>query len=144
MNNTCPICIKTMRNNNNKKTLRCGHTYCKKCIDRWYDTSIESPTCAVCRRTILKENSPSFDNQIIKNIIIKSRIDIDPKAAIIASKIMGGKRPLFYEVLKYITGGTNSKKSILQQISNLNNKNKEYIKNLVEELLKSTNIQKIV
>ena len=26
MNNTCPICIGTMRN---KKILRCGHTYCK-------------------------------------------------------------------------------------------------------------------
>lgn len=139
MNNTCPICIGTMRN---KKRLRCGHTYCGTCIDRWYDSIIEEPTCAICRRNITKENSPSFNNHTIKNIINKSRTNINRDTAIIATKIMGGKRPLFYEVLKYITGGTNSNKKIIQQISKLENKEKEYIKNIVEELLKSTNIQK--
>ena len=68
------------------------------------------PTCAVCRRNIKKENSPTFDKQIIKQILNKSSTNINHDTAIIASKIMGGKRPLFYEVLKYITDGTNSKK----------------------------------
>jgi hypothetical protein len=44
----CTICLDDMDANGGLKTLSCRHTYCKDCIDRWWN---ESHNCPLCRDT---------------------------------------------------------------------------------------------
>lgn len=41
MDSKCPICLDLHPN----KTISCGHTYHKKCIDKWLSISNICPTC---------------------------------------------------------------------------------------------------
>ena len=52
-NNTCSICIDEI--NKDKITLKCIHTFHKKCIFEWINTNYENniiPCCPVCRNYI--------------------------------------------------------------------------------------------
>jgi hypothetical protein len=44
----CTICLDDVGANGGLKTLSCRHTYCKGCIDRWWN---ESHNCPLCRNT---------------------------------------------------------------------------------------------
>ena len=41
----CSICIETYRENDLIFTLKCGHTYHKECISKWYDKKATCPYC---------------------------------------------------------------------------------------------------
>lgn len=49
----CPICLEPIRKNNTR-ALRCGHTFCKKCINCWFKTSsawsANAYACPLCRK----------------------------------------------------------------------------------------------
>ena len=45
---TCPICLEQYVKGTYKRTLICGHTFHKKCVDKWFKTSPN--TCPVCRK----------------------------------------------------------------------------------------------
>lgn len=45
--NLCGICLVTRAKN---KTLKCKHTFCKKCIEKWL--KCKSRTCPNCRKKI--------------------------------------------------------------------------------------------
>ena len=47
----CSICIETYRENDQIFTLKCGHTYHKDCISKWYD---KKPTCPYCVQNSLE------------------------------------------------------------------------------------------
>jgi late competence protein required for DNA uptake (superfamily II DNA/RNA helicase) len=47
----CPICLNSI----NKKTLtssKCGHLYCKDCMDKLKKEPIDKKKCAVCRKAL--------------------------------------------------------------------------------------------
>ena len=46
----CPICINGVEVGTRMKMLRCGHTFCHVCIQRWLHVNA---TCPVCRRTCI-------------------------------------------------------------------------------------------
>lgn len=49
----CPICLEPIRKNNTL-TRRCGHTFCKTCINDWFTKSLSWSTntfaCPICRQ----------------------------------------------------------------------------------------------
>ena len=47
----CAICLSDDTVTSKSVTLRCGHTYCRKCINRW--THRGNATCPTCRRGCL-------------------------------------------------------------------------------------------
>ena len=47
--NICPVCLDTIIDNQNSKTLHCGHTFHSTCIDEW--TNIRQ-VCPVCRERV--------------------------------------------------------------------------------------------
>ena len=49
MNNQkeCTICLKEFENGNSVTKLKCGHTFCTECIEKWFEESI---TCPYCRK----------------------------------------------------------------------------------------------
>lgn len=64
-NNTCSICIDKI--NKDKITLKCNHTFHKKCIFEWINTNYENnniPCCPVCRNYI-------YDNEDFYTILNK-------------------------------------------------------------------------
>lgn len=44
---SCPICLDNYKDNEFKRELKCGHTYHKKCIDKWIK---HKNTCPICRK----------------------------------------------------------------------------------------------
>lgn len=42
----CTICLEEIKN---KKELKCGHVYCKSCINKWFETN---NICPICREVI--------------------------------------------------------------------------------------------
>ena len=47
MNISCSICLETL---NDKCTLNCNHSFCKKCVDEWLQKN--NKTCPNCRSLI--------------------------------------------------------------------------------------------
>ena len=41
----CPICISGYQPGEFKRTLQCGHTFHKKCVDRWIKHQKQCPIC---------------------------------------------------------------------------------------------------
>lgn len=48
LDNTCSICLSSVRRTRGTRQLSCGHLYHRKCINEWKDTS--KNTCPVCRK----------------------------------------------------------------------------------------------
>lgn len=51
-NEECPICLAKYEDGTYRRDLRCGHTFHKKCVDRWFrhlSTWDREPTCPICR-----------------------------------------------------------------------------------------------
>jgi hypothetical protein len=46
--NQCSVCLLNMTDNNTRR-LECGHTFHRRCVDRWKMTCTGSPTCPMCR-----------------------------------------------------------------------------------------------
>ena len=44
---TCNVCIEKLNLKQYKRTLCCGHTFHKKCVDKWIK---KNPSCPLCRR----------------------------------------------------------------------------------------------
>ncbi len=42
----CPICGNFIKKGEGKKLVKCGHRYCKECIDNWFK---RTQTCPMCR-----------------------------------------------------------------------------------------------
>ena len=42
----CAICVGSIFNTTNMKTLNCGHKFHKNCIDRWFKVNNICPTCS--------------------------------------------------------------------------------------------------
>jgi hypothetical protein len=40
---TCTVCLEATKRNDKK--LKCRHVFHSKCITKWFETSIECPTC---------------------------------------------------------------------------------------------------
>ena len=49
----CIICLDTFKCGYYKRELECGHTFHKKCIDKWFRFE-KSPSCPVCREIFKK------------------------------------------------------------------------------------------
>ena len=49
LDDVCSICLDTINENNLCKT-NCNHSYCKSCIDRWFDK--QKVSCPMCRTKI--------------------------------------------------------------------------------------------
>lgn len=48
----CPICLAKYQDGTYRRDLRCGHTFHKKCVDRWFRhlrKFDKEPTCPICR-----------------------------------------------------------------------------------------------
>jgi hypothetical protein len=62
----CSICLEVIKKKGipSIRTLRCTHSYHKKCIDKWEK---EAETCPVCREYI----DVSLDKQAIRNVNIE-------------------------------------------------------------------------
>jgi hypothetical protein len=43
--NTCPVCLEQFKEGFYKRTLRCSHTFHKKCIDKWLNKNCVCPIC---------------------------------------------------------------------------------------------------
>lgn len=60
-NNSCSICLSDIDLDNNRNLkkfvfLDCGHTHCKKCIQKWVKTKVKlgsAPDCPTCRAKIV-------------------------------------------------------------------------------------------
>lgn len=52
----CAICYDALTN---EVSLRCGHTFCRRCIDRWTQTQSNSSRCPMCRERYSLE--PEFE-----------------------------------------------------------------------------------
>ena len=76
----CIICYDKFKTETN---LNCGHSFCKKCIETWYDSK---NTCPICRKVFSKKEI--YDN--IKGVKTRSftRDDRYEKTNIIFSKIV--------------------------------------------------------
>ena len=61
MNNECPICYET----NINCQLRCGHSFCKRCITKWYSESEKNALCPLCRKQIIFKGFSRFKNYIL-------------------------------------------------------------------------------
>lgn len=51
----CCICCENVKKNEYIRELNCGHTFHKKCIDKWLISSMkekENVSCPMCRTTI--------------------------------------------------------------------------------------------
>lgn len=51
-NEDCPICLCKYEDGTYRRDLRCGHTFHKKCVDRWFRhlrKFEKDPTCPICR-----------------------------------------------------------------------------------------------
>lgn len=80
----CPICAEMMYV---PLTCLCGHTFCYECIDSWFDTKMNCPTC----RTEMEQ--PPVMNialrdivTVVVNLAIDVEIDEDRKAKLIRAK----------------------------------------------------------
>ena len=67
---SCSICYEAF---DNETEIRCGHSFCKKCIDRWAETN---NTCPLCRE-VFHENPQEPDDtemdaflQVLVNYIV--------------------------------------------------------------------------
>ena len=47
-NNSCSICLEKFEAGKYKRVLPCGHTFHKKCIDKWLKKKL---ICPICRKT---------------------------------------------------------------------------------------------
>ena len=47
---SCPICLENYSTKEFKRELKCGHTFHKKCIDKWIK---KYNTCPICREKII-------------------------------------------------------------------------------------------
>lgn len=45
---SCPICLDNYKDKEYKRTLKCGHTFHKKCIDKWIKKHNSCPICRKC------------------------------------------------------------------------------------------------
>ncbi len=50
--NICKFCLKSVTTNEYIRTLKCGHVFHRKCIDRWI-FSLHNDTCPCCSKSIL-------------------------------------------------------------------------------------------
>lgn len=48
---SCSICYEAF---DNETEITCGHSFCKKCIDRWAETN---NTCPLCREVFCEQNT---------------------------------------------------------------------------------------
>ena len=46
--NQCSVCLLNMTQNNTR-SLECGHTFHRRCVERWKMTCTGLPTCPMCR-----------------------------------------------------------------------------------------------
>lgn len=52
---SCSICYEAF---DNETEIPCGHSFCKKCIDRWAETN---NTCPLCREVFCEQNTVDDD-----------------------------------------------------------------------------------
>lgn len=48
MDNQCSVCFLNM-SDNTTRSLECGHTFHRRCVERWKMACTGSPTCPMCR-----------------------------------------------------------------------------------------------
>ena len=65
----CTICFNPM-NTENKCTTNCNHSYCKPCLDTWFNRG--EKTCPICRTDIEYINHNSETIRIIFNRLIEN------------------------------------------------------------------------
>jgi hypothetical protein len=66
LDDVCSICLDTINENNLCKT-NCNHSYCKSCIDRWFDK--QKVSCPMCRTKITYF---MYDNRLNRVVFIGS------------------------------------------------------------------------
>lgn len=60
---TCTVCLEAVMNNQKCVLKKCGHSFHKKCIDRW---TRRSNTCPKCR-TVIAEEHPVPNNEFVEH-----------------------------------------------------------------------------
>lgn len=61
------ICVICLDNYKNKKTLKCQHTFCNLCWEKW---SLINSTCPICRTVIKERKSCIYWLRILKKEMI--------------------------------------------------------------------------
>jgi hypothetical protein len=51
LNENCSICLDTFKKGEYQRTLRCNHTFHKKCVDKWFCK--DKSNCPMCRNEII-------------------------------------------------------------------------------------------
>jgi hypothetical protein len=52
---TCPVCYENMHNIKNSIKLKCNHTICDECFEKWYIQANNS-SCPMCRNEMHKQD----------------------------------------------------------------------------------------
>ena len=69
MNEECSICLTKQIIPMNKCITQCNHTFCKECLDMWFDNG--KNTCPICRHIIKYFDYNGIETRIIsiKNVV---------------------------------------------------------------------------
>lgn len=69
----CSVCYERLTN---PFRLRCGHAYCKPCVEEWYVSSTaDSPGCPTCRRPISLKALDEVRDQRLEDKVFSEVMD---------------------------------------------------------------------
>lgn len=71
----CPICYETTIA---PEELKCGHTFCLKCIHQWANTCVQTKQnceCPVCRKEFAKASLKVYDGRLSTNELLITTIE---------------------------------------------------------------------
>jgi len=64
LNKTCTMCFEEYKENEYKRTMKCGHVFHKKCIDKWLN-KYNKTDCPNCRSNVFATVQTYTSSQIL-------------------------------------------------------------------------------